>query len=211
MDEGAGVRFVVLSSAEYAPLAQMAAWTMRHHHPEAEIIHMTDLDTPKIPSASVALRSAGLDPVKVPVFIRTRVELLAGLGDGDTAVLDADTLVCKRLDDLWAHPFDIALTWRQSKRMPYNSGVMFSRKAAFWQGLLERMDTDPWYCQPFGDQESLALEAQSGKWNLRELAPEWNCAEVTEVGIMKGARVVHYKGPKRAKWMPGHFKRGLWK
>jgi len=205
------MRFVLLASAEYAALAQMAAHTMRLHHPKAEIVHMTDMETLQLELATTVVRDAGLDPKDPPRFIRTRMALLAGLGDGNTAVLDADTLVCKPISILWEQGFDVALIRRNKNRQPYNAGVMFARKAAFWANLLERMDADPRYCQPFGDQEALALEARCGKWRLNELDQTWNNSEMTQFNLKAETRIAHYKGARRRQWMPIHFNRGRWK
>lgn len=191
------------------PYADMALATIRHHHPEAQIIHMGHLDTPTPELADAAWHNTEFGE-SVERLIRAKCAMLADMGDEPTAILDADTLCCAPLGGVWKAPFDVALTKRVSALQPYNSGVMFSRKAAFWAGLLERMDSDPYYCSWGGDQEALALEAQSGKWQLLELScSEWNNSEVNGA-IFPKAKIVHYKGPRR-EWMCGHFERGLWK
>ena len=203
------MRFIVLASSEFAPYARMCVDTIRHHHPTARVVHMTgdDVDI----GAEETWRSAKLDPKHPPTFIRERMALLAGMDEEPTAVLDADTLVYKPLDDLWQHDFEVALTWRPHQpTMPYNCGVMFLRGTRFPQALLARMDAEPRYCEPFGDQEALALEADSGRWRLRVLqCSEWNNSDVNN-DCVPPARIAHYKGARK-EYMVRHYLRGVWK
>lgn len=204
------MRFVVLSGAEFSPYAQMCVATIRHHHADAVIVHMTDDTTPALDGVDAVWRSAKLAP-EGPAFIRERVDLLAKMDAAPTAVLDADTLVMEPLDSVWDAEFDIALTWRPKQPlMPYNMGVMFCRDPAFFAGLGARMDAQPRLAQPFGDQEALAQEAHCGKWRLGVLkCAEWNNSDLN-TSIIPAAKILHYKG-QRKQYMADHFERGVWK
>lgn len=45
------------------------------------------------------------------------------------AFLDSDILVCRDLTPLFAEDFDIALTWRDDREMPFNGGVIFANSS----------------------------------------------------------------------------------
>ncbi len=207
------MRFVVTSSVDYVPLAEMAMASIRHHHPKAHIVHMTQVGAKTPETADEAWVSAELDPLNMPRFLCEKMRLLSVAGDTPTAVLDADTLTCKPLDDVWEREFDLALATRLTEGWgahPYNSGVIFCRNAGFWKGLLDLMQTYPHYSTFGGDQEALAIEARSGKWKLCELpGKEWHHYEVSPRHFPT-ARIVHFKGARR-QWMRGHYKAGLWK
>jgi hypothetical protein len=42
------------------------------------------------------------------------------------AFLDSDILICRDFTPLFAEDFDIALTWREDREMPFNGGVIFA-------------------------------------------------------------------------------------
>jgi hypothetical protein len=53
---------------------------------------------------------------------------IAGLPDGTRVLLiDADTMILRRLDDVWDLDFDLAYTTKASTRIPFNTGVIFAR------------------------------------------------------------------------------------
>ncbi len=211
------MRFVVLASKQYLPWAEMCFATIRHWHKDAQIIHMGNPDTPMPELADGAWYSTDFEPKRPQRFIKAKTQMLADMGDEPTVILDADTLVTAKLDEVWEQPFDVALTVRKREEQPYNSGVMFSRCTAFWKALLARQEAHQHYCLPGGDQEALAREARSGKWNLLELScNEWNNSGMTREHALKykpsapRAKVLHYKG-RRRDWMKLHFEAELWK
>ena len=207
------MRFVVTSSKDYVPFAEMAIASIRYHHPKGHIVHMAQAGSKTPEEADEAWYSADLDPTDMPRFLCEKMKLLSLGGDTPTAVLDADTLTCKPLDDVWDREFDLALATRLTTgwgKHPYNSGVIFCRNAKFWAGLLELMKSVPYYSTFGGDQEALAVEATSGKWRFVELpGKEWHHYEVSPRHL-PDARIVHFKGARRD-FMRQHFKDGKWK
>lgn len=202
------MRFVVLSSAEYLPYASMCVESIRAHHPVARIVHMTDDQAPALAGAAETWRSCKLVG---DTLIRERMYLLSRMSSEPTAIIDADTLTLRPLDDVWDDEFDIGLTWRDHQPvMPYNIGVMFCRDPGFFAGVVKRMDDDPELAKPFGDQEAVAKEAHCGKWRLKVLqCAEWNNSD-TNNDVIPDARMLHYKG-NRKQYMARHFERGIWR
>lgn len=194
----------------YARLATMCVESIRHHHPLSHIVHMTDDTTPALPEVDEVWRSTKLYPGE-PWYMHEYVSMLASMDKTPTAIVGSDTLMCKPVDDVWQHEFDMALTWRPNHpAMPYNMGITFCRNPAFFGGMLARMDADPKLCEWMGDQKALALEAASGKWKIHELqCTEWNNSDMNDRTIPK-ARMLHYKGIRK-EYMPRHYKAGVWK
>ncbi len=177
------MRFLVLSSAEFMPMAEMCMASIRHHHPLSEV---------------------ECKPLASPNLARERVRIWSEMDDTPTALIDADALVCKPLDDVWTHDFAVALT-RRDHPQPYNMGVMFSRCADFFADLGKEMDAAP----HLNDQEALAVLAP--RRNVLDLpCEEWNNSLLNGKQWSKTARILHYKG-NRKQWMAGHFKRGVWR
>lgn len=186
----------------------MAVESIRYHHPQVQIVHMTDDRTRALAGVSAVWRSRALTG---DTFIRERMAMLSRMDDMPSAILDADTLVRKPLDDVWEQQFDIGLTWRPHQPvMPYNIGVMFCRNPAFFAGVVKRMDDDAKYAKPFGDQEAVAQEAHCGKWRLATLkCSEWNNSDINDE-VIPDARIFHYKGARK-EYQARHFERGIWR
>lgn len=132
-------------------------------------------------------------------------------------LLDADTFITNRIDDVWERPFDIAYTVRDaSYRLPLNGGVVFLRvndrtKAlmAAWAGANRQMLTDKplhrtWY-RKFGgmNQASLGyvLSRVDGAPNLaisQLPCREWNCEDSCwDAFDSSRTRIVHVKSALR--------------
>lgn len=204
------MRFCIFTANEPQDAAEMCVTTIRHHHPEATIWHLTDETTPQV---------AGTDAVKrkpwdgsMRTIMGLRMAHLAKLDDAPTVILDTDILLRRRVDDVFRRRFDVALTRRADdsvQKMPFNTGVMFSRCGAFWRAMLKRMDAEPRFKEFLTEQEGVALEANSGKWDVAHLTmDEFNCASMSSKKIPP-ARVLHYKGPRK-QWMADHFARKVW-
>jgi len=86
--------------------------------------------------------------------------------------------------------------------MPYNTGVMFSRSKSFWVDCLDWLRDKPESLQQwYGDQYAVAAIAGNGSYQVKELPCDkfnWspNSREDTS-----DARIWHYKGAVRKKWM----------
>lgn len=167
------------------------------------LLHMTDERTAAIP---------GCDVVRLPWdgkrLMTYRLEHLARLNE-PMMVCDTDVIHLEPCDDVWARPFDLALTRRGktvdpsgfdiSLVMPYNIGVMFVRNPQVWRFAYEHCAGLPpaeqdWY----GDQ--LAMAAAAREFDCLDLPDtEFNCTPAS-ADECPPARVLHYKGVRK-EWM----------
>lgn len=178
--------------------------------PDVPIVHFTDLATKPFQGVGETRRK----PAEPMALLRMRHH--AGV-DGEWLFVDTDVIfqfTCKRV---FKSDFDIALTTRNwshlkaavgfSERMPFNTGVVFSRCPRFWQEVYTRLrQLDPERQQWMGDQEvisEIALEEPS-RYVIRRLnGQRFNFPPVT--GNLQAAYheklaeawIVHYKGPAR--------------
>jgi len=111
-----------------------------------------------------------------------RMQHLAEL-EGNWITLDTDVLVLKDLREVFTkgYAFDVALTRRYGKildedgldivaYMPYNTGVMFSSNKQFWKDAYKALLRMPESAHKWwGDQLSVRLAADSGKFSVLEL------------------------------------------
>lgn len=144
-------------------------------------------------------RSAALRPSNVANTQKLEewCRLVAEAPDGQPLLLiDADTVILRPLDDLWAKPFDLAYTVKPGARFPFNGGVLPVRVSpavrAFFQTWWTenlRMLRDTAYHGPFrkryGGLNQAAFGAlleRGGCTDLQLLTlpcQEWNCEDAT--------------------------------
>lgn len=175
-------------------------------HMDCEIVQMCDDEAP---IAGCVAQRIPWDGVGLMEY---RLRHLAQIPDGDTLILDTDVIVQADLSPLFAFPFDLALTKRYdpiidcdgtdlSKVMPYNTGVMFSRKQQFWRYCHEWLK--PWGAPAkkwYGDQ--MAVAAIAPAWNVLNLhCDNFNYSPESEDEDVSRRLVVHYKGGRRKPWM----------
>lgn len=175
--------------------------SVRRHMPAAELVHLTDEETPGIDGCRVVRgRWCGN-----PMLLKMR-----HLSDltGDVLALDTDVIVQADLSPVFYFPFDVALTWRDgpiwdqkgndlTKIMPINCGVMFSRNPAYWAACLAwcaRHDIQDWYA------DQLAVANVRGFDVLRLHCDNFNHTPLQKADDVSGKYAVHYKG-KRKEWM----------
>lgn len=131
--------------------------------------------------------------------------------DGEPILLlDADTVILRPLDDVWAHPFDVAYTVKpETAALPFNGGVVFVRATAaarefmgLWRAknrlfLENPQEFDVW--RNFGglNQASLGavLRQKQHHAAIKKLpCLEWNCEDEHwgqfETGV---TRILHVK------------------
>lgn len=201
-------------------LPSIMARSVRNAMPQANIVQMSDRKTPIVLFANeiwrddytyrdlCKLEMGTIIPAGLMVF---RMRMLAKLDDEPTIILDTDTFVQKDLSSVFDDEFDIALTERSevierdsgeniAKRMPFNTGVMFSRSGQFWKDCLAEV----WAMQEgeknwTGDQ--LAVVAVASRYKLKRLPVDpWNYSPISRDDDVSDKYVVHYKGPRK-KWM----------
>lgn len=202
------MRFCLFTAGEDQAPARMCLETIRYHHADATVVHLTDLQSDELRGADEVWRSHWNGSMQT--IMGLRMTHLATLDDAPTVVLDTDILLRRPLYDVWRKPFQVALTKREHPVMPYNTGVMFSRCGDFWRAVLHRMDDDHDFRAFLTEQLAVKAEAESGKWKVADLdCDEWNCANVNSVSVPP-ARVLHYKGARK-KWQVEHYERGVWR
>ena len=80
--------------------------------------------------------------------------------DGDRVLLiDADMMITRPLDPVWAIPFDLAYTYRQEGRLPLNGGVVFVRVSPAARRFVDR-----WFAV---NQRFLANADEHRKWRSK--------------------------------------------
>jgi len=201
------MRFCVFMAGESPELVEMCVRTIRYHHRMANICHMTDEKTMPLGMCDETWRLPWDGDRNSALLLR--MNHLARLDDEPTVILDSDTLVCGSLASMFDNKFDIALTKRDKPKTPYNFGVMFSRKGAFWSALRDRFQVLPVERAWMNEQVALRDEARSGNWNVLELpCSEWNASNMKEEGYDK-AKVRHYKGGRK-ELMTEHFWHNDW-
>jgi hypothetical protein len=129
-------------------------------------------------------------------------------------------------------PFDIGVTTRDwshlkpaggfSERMPFNTGVVFSRQPHFWGEVYTRLRSkDPELQQWMGDQEVIGeiVEEEFCRYNVRRLSgrklnfppvvnEDERSAKYEEQ--LRDAWIVHYKGPSRKQLLLDRMKVEGW-
>lgn len=192
---------------QYVRLAQVLAYTARTHLPTwdrriTEIVPPTDRSA--LANASHVWNTAKLE---------AWADAVAEAPDGTPVLLmDADMMILRPLDDLWAWPFDLAYTLRSRSSLPFNGGVVALRITdqtrafmARWVALNRQFLTDaaahqPWRAKYAGiNQASFGalLEAADHGCDLLTLpCAEWNCVE-WELFDPEITRVVHVKSKLR--------------
>lgn len=149
--------------------------------------------------------------------------------DGERILLiDADTMIARPLDDVWADSFDLAYTVRPLRtRLPLNAGVIFLRVSdrtraflARWRDenrrmLRDRLHHQAWRTRYGGINQAalgavLESEAVRGVSLLQLPCVEWNCEDSTWADFDPNrTRIVHLKSSLRMAVFHGHSSAGL--
>lgn len=202
------MRFLIFTFGQPHDLANMLINTIHYHHKDAEIVHLTDMDTPQLKDSDSVWR---LPKDNQSVMI-LRWDHLSRMDAKPSISLDVDVLIRRNLGSVFEDEFDVALTKRriETDNQPYNTGIMFARDNRFFKACREKMEREPRFKQWIIEQEGVGIEARSGRWDVKELPmDEWNHAPGVK-SIFPESRILHYKGPRKD-FMRDHFKRGIWK
>jgi len=173
------------------------------------VVQMSDLKTPAVPGVDEVVRR----PFNIELMLY-RFSHLAAYRHDEMLILDTDVIAKRTLDDVWERSFEVALTRREgalaenggadmADKMPFNTGVMFSRGRWFWgacQKWLERQSPNlhRWY----GDQHAVAAVAARRIYSVLSLpCNEFNWSPNSREDT-SDARLWHFKGAIRKKWIP---------
>jgi hypothetical protein len=121
------------------------------------------------------------------MFERTRMQkeyVERRAPDAPLAFLDSDILFCRDIVPLFAEEFDVALTWRVDREMPFNGGVIFvnNKRRQAGQMFFEALE------DIYREKQRGRLEWYGDQYALTEL-----------VGIL----------PERLASLPAHESRGI--
>lgn len=140
-------------------------------------------------------------------------QVLAAPDGAPVLLMDVDTAILRRLDDVWSLDFDLALT-RRPKGFPYNGGVVFLRASAAVKALMaawgaenRRMLEDRAYHlrwqRIYGGINQAALGKlieTGGAAGLKIIdlpCQDWNCEDQSWHLFNNQTRVLHVKSDLR--------------
>jgi hypothetical protein len=189
-----------------AYLGPMCVSSIKHHHPDSEVVHLADEDSERISGSDSVYRMRWNRNEESVIEFRTRI-WAEFMDEIPTVMLDVDTLVCGSVDEIFEDEFDVCLAERGKVDVPYNAGVMFSRCNEFWTELRDCPKTtsrDDWMII----EKTLPALVRKQKYKVKIVPGRiWNCSEAD---IPVEARILHFKGMKKLR-MVKYFEEGLWR
>lgn len=188
--------------------ATLMVASARKAMPYVPIVQFTDLRTKAIKGVS-SVRRKPSEPMGL-----LRLRHCAGVA-GEWVFVDTDVIFQHSVKQVFKRGFDIAVTSRDwghirsatgfAERMPFNTGVVFSRCPRFWSEAytrLRHMDAD---LQHFmGEQQVICdVAAETDRYNIRKLHgsmynfPPEVPGRPSAQQLEERAAILHYKGPER--------------
>jgi hypothetical protein len=207
------------ASEENYSCARALVRSVRETMPGTRVVQFTDEATQAVKGVDAVRRK----PSEPMALLRMRHH--AGV-KGEWVFVDTDVIFQHKVNQIFKLTFDIGLTSRAwehlkpamgfSERMPFNTGVVFSRKPHFWQEVYCRLKAlEPEQQQWMGDQEvigEMAME-DSPRYDFRVLngrmlnfPPVLEDPTTAYEQSLKDAWIVHYKGPKRKRLLMKRIK-----
>lgn len=178
--------------------------SVRATMPGVQISHLTDETSAPVSGVDCVLRKAN------GPMLERRLEHYA-VSQGEWLLIDTDVMVKQDVRDVFKdEDFDVALPDRAWKHlpqdhetmttMPFNTGVVFSRKPAFWELALAEWRAageKDW----MSEQRAVYKAVRSGKFKVKILpGMKYNYPPKDESDPCKGVAIAHYKGARK-KWM----------
>lgn len=202
--------------------ARILVQSAKRRMPTTAIVQFTDERTEPVKGVDAVIRK----PTEPMALLRMRHH--AGVS-GEWVFVDTDVVFQRNVRNVFDVEFDIGITTRNwdhleaasgfSQRMPFNTGVVFSRCPPFWRDVYRRLRLYPESEQEWmGDQEvigEIVAENASMRWyqvrhfkgSIYNYPPEIP-PKTTEKDRLSAAAIVHYKGPSRkAMMLDRHGKR----
>lgn len=193
------MRVAFLSVGESPRYAKAMIRSVKRHI-DAEVLHLTDDETPPI-DGTTTVRMSNTD-TDLTVFRMRHLSML----DGDILCLDSDVLVMRDPSAVFGLQFDVGLTYRDgpvldpngvdiTKHMPINTGVLFCRNPEFWEACLRKLPDKP--LGFYIDQFIVAAVAKSGRFDVLKL----HCDNFNHKPLpgqdLSTKHIVHFKGGAR--------------
>jgi hypothetical protein len=196
--------------------ARLMVKSAKREMPNVKVVQFTDHATSGIKGVDEVRRK----PSEPMALLRMRHHASV---KGEWLFVDTDVYFQQDVSRVFReHEFDIAVTnrnWEHLKaaggftaRMPFNTGVVFSRSPRFWREVYRRLRMFPPKLQHWmGDQEVIgdlvADNEEMGWFSVHQLSgsqfnypPEIKLKN-TATERLEAAAIVHYKGPSRKKQM----------
>lgn len=206
--------YVDCGKPEYAVMAENMVHSVRETMQDAHIVQMTSPTTMSIPGVSQRVdRAVNRDNAPLMIY---RLEHLANFPYDQMLLLDVDVVMQRDPWHVFNADFDMCFTIRDrdvtfdgesiAKSMPYNIGVMFSRRAKFWRDAHHYVqmlpdDKQQWW----GDQLAVKYLADGGKYRIHEVSSDpYNYSPASKDEDVSGKYMVHYKGNRKA-WLFDRF------
>lgn len=119
---------------QYGRLARVLEYTASVHCP-GWTIRVERLKAPPAYTSALGVNSHVTNSQKLEWWRSVVVDA----EDGDRVLLiDADMMITRPLEDVWARPFDLAYTIREEGRLPLNGGVVFIRVSPASRRFVDR-------------------------------------------------------------------------
>lgn len=177
-----------------------------------QIVQLTDETTPAV---------TGVDDVRrLPAgpMLERRLEHYSTC-DGDWLLVDTDVQILVDVGSIFCGQFDLAVADRNwpgipqgdatMHTMPFNTGVVFSRTAAFWQDVLAAWrafspDQRDW----MSEQRAFYQVVRTGAYRVLILPGEiYNYPPRRANDPCTAVRIAHYKGGERKIWLTDQIRR----
>lgn len=198
--------------------------SVRQAMPGVAVVHFTDLTSKAVKGVDAVRRK----PAEPMACLRMRHHASV---EGAWLFVDTDVVIQRNVARVFTSPFDIALCHRDwthlkpaggfSERMPYNTGVVFSRNPRFWGDVYTRLrNLDAAEQEWMGDQAVICelVDDERPRYQVKFLrGTDYNYPPVLPgVDLTKqaaldavNARIVHYKGPERKAMMLERMRAGV--
>jgi hypothetical protein len=207
-----------LASDQGYVCARAMVRSAKRRMPTVPVVQFTDLTSDAVKGVDDVRRK----PAEPMALLRMRHQAAV---DGDWLFIDTDVIFQHGVKEVFEKTFDIAITSRDwphlrpavgfSERMPFNTGVVFSRCPAFWRDVYSRLLLlEPEAQQWMGDQEVICdlvgtdwspyrvIELKGSRFNYPPVVQGGKDPLVTQTN----AWIVHYKGPDRKKLLMQRLK-----
>lgn len=198
---------------QYGRLARVLEYTAAIHCPDWRI-RVERLTAPPTFTSALGVHSHVTNSQKLEWWR----SIIIDAEDGDRVLLiDADMMITRPLEDVWAMPFDLAYTIREEGRLPLNGGVVFVRVSPASRRFVDRWfavnqrflananDHRHWRTKYAGINQAafgfmLERERDPGLAIARLTCHEWNSENTTWAKFDPAqTRIVHLKsGLRRA-------------
>jgi hypothetical protein len=199
--------------------------SLRRAMPDVPIVQFSDAETPAITAVTEVRRLPRESESMAVMRFRHQANVT-----GDWLFLDTDVIVQKDVRRVFRSTFHVVVTTRNwphlkaadgfSEKMPFNTGVIFSRSQAFWREALEQLEASETHDREFmGHQQVICDLVASGRYDVAYIkGSKYNCPPYVKGGkeggdkqlsdlLVREASIVHYKGAQRKAMMLKRIRR----